>query len=460
MFIVLTPKNGLEKGEKGKFLVPIAVDVADVDSFYIPIYDTYAEAVDAADGATILELPLTGEIDKLELDVVLPDEEGEEIKMSAKDFIEFALEKDLENAKNVAWGRTETRENESYGELTKEREYILSQENQEKIKSTHRVEVVPIKLEEHPNADSLSIVRVWNYQVCVQTEAWKDQKIGAYIPPDSIVPDTEQFAFLNGHNRIKVKKLRGVYSQGMMVPAPEGSKIGDDVAEQLNIGHYEPPVSSASMKGDSVPAPEGIFPDYDVESWHKYGRLLIPGEMVVVTEKIHGANSRFTRVGEQQYCGSHHQWKKEDAGNMWWRCLTENDWLTTFCQLRPELIIYGEIFGAVQNLRYGAIGGQIFFRPFDIFDKSKNAWMGFDDVSALFSDPSFGAELGNNWVPVLFYGEYNETEIRKLVDANSNIPGADHIQEGIIIQTLKERYEPEIGRVKLKIVSDQYLASK
>lgn len=340
-------------------------------------------------------------------------------------------------------------------------EVIVANEDIEKdVKSTHRVEVVPIVLEEHPNADSLSIVRVWNYQVCVQTEAWKDVTMGAYIPPDSIVPDTEEFAFLNGHFRIKVKKLRGVYSQGMMVPAPEGSKIGDNVAEELNIDHYEPPVSSASMKGDSVQAPDGILPDYDVESWNRYGHLFIPGEMVVITEKLHGANARFTIDEGQQYCGSHHQWKKEDAGNMWWRCLTENGWIITFCQLHPELIIYGEIFGAVQNLRYGAKNGEIFFRAFDIFDKSKNAWMGFDDVSILFNDASFGSQLGHNWVPVLFYGEYNEIEVKKLVDVESNIIGANHMQEGIIIQTLKERYDPEVGRVKLKIVSDQYLASK
>ena len=443
MFIVLEPKNGLEKGEKGKFLVPIAVDVADVDSFYIPIYDTYEEAVEAAPNATILELPLTGEIDKLELDVVVPEEKTDEPHLVLMP-LDFSMEK--------------LREDYPHLELQKQGEKSMTQET---VKSTHRVEVVPIKLEEHPNADNLSIVRIWGYQVCVQTEAWKEQKIGAYIPPDSIVPDTEQFAFLNGHNRIRVKKLRGAYSQGMLVPAPEGSKIGDDVAEILNIGHYEPPVSSASMKGDSVRAPEGINPDYDVEAWHRYKHTLVPGELVVISEKIHGTNARFTMTEGQQYCGSHHQWKEESEESIWWRCLRENPWISTICAMNPNFVLYGEIFGAVQELRYGAEGQQIFFRAFDIFDQNTGAWMPWEQVGALMSNPSFGSALGTNWVPIVFQGEYDEKWVLEhLVDVDSNIPGAKHMQEGIIIQTLKERYDPEIGRVKLKIVSDQYLAQK
>ena len=142
MFIVLEPKNGLEKGEKGKFLVPIAVDVADVDSFYIPIYDTYEEAVEAAPNTTILELPLTGEIDKLELDVVVPEENTDEPHLVLMP-LDFSMEK--------------LREDYPHLELQKQGEKSMTQET---VKSTHRVEVVPIKLEKHPNADNLSIVRI------------------------------------------------------------------------------------------------------------------------------------------------------------------------------------------------------------------------------------------------------------------------------------------------------------
>ena len=87
-------------------------------------------------------------------------------------------------------------------------------------KSTHRVEVVPITLEPHPNADTLSIVRVFaGYTVCVRTTDWQGRALGAYVPPDSLVDTTRpEFAFLadgkRARQRIKVKKLRGVAAWG------------------------------------------------------------------------------------------------------------------------------------------------------------------------------------------------------------------------------------------------------
>ena len=82
------------------------------------------------------------------------------------------------------------------------------------MKSTHLVEVVPIRLEPHPNADSLSVVRVFDgYTCCVRTADWVGKTKGAYIPPDSVVDSSRaEFAFLAGHERIKVKKLRGIVS--------------------------------------------------------------------------------------------------------------------------------------------------------------------------------------------------------------------------------------------------------
>jgi len=154
--------------------------------------------------------------------------------------------------------------------------------------SNHAVEVVPVVLEPHPNADVLSIVKVWGYQVCVRTEDWVGVAQGAYIPPDSIVPDTEQFEFLEGHRRIRAKKLRGQWSMGMMVPAPEGSGLGDDVADTLGITHYEPPIKGENQQGvrgtyaDAAPSPEGVHPKYDVENIRRYNEVLIPGEEVVV----------------------------------------------------------------------------------------------------------------------------------------------------------------------------------
>jgi len=115
--------------------------------------------------------------------------------------------------------------------------------------STHKAEVVPVVLEPHPNADRLSIVKIYGggYQVVVRTEDWIGKDRGVYIPPDNVVPDTPEFAFLKDERRIKARRLRGQWSAGLLVPAPPGAQIGEDMTQVLGIVHYEPPESNPRL---------------------------------------------------------------------------------------------------------------------------------------------------------------------------------------------------------------------
>lgn len=316
--------------------------------------------------------------------------------------------------------------------------------------STHKVEVVPVVLEPHPNADKLAIVKVFGYTVCVQKEMWKDKAIGAYIPPDSIVDTSKpDFAFLGEHKRIKVKKLRGIISQGLLVPAPEGSNIGDDVMEKLGITHYDPP-EPMSTGGDNVPAPEGFRPNYDVESFHRYGSLFVPGEKVWVSEKIHGASARYCTNDESQFfCGSRNSWKKDSEANIWWKVARKCPAIETFVSKYPMLTLYGEVYGAVQDLKYGHSNGQVSFAGFDILHNDK--WMNAEEAFAL------AQKYEIPWVPSLGVHEFNSEALKLLAEGPSLIPGANHIREGIVVKPLIERTSPEIGRVQLKIVSNGYL---
>jgi RNA ligase (TIGR02306 family) len=317
----------------------------------------------------------------------------------------------------------------------------------EKEKSTHKVEIVPIVLEEHPNADSLSIVHPFGsgYTVVVRTEDWIDTPLGAYIPPDSIVPDDEQFAFLNGHNHIKVRRFRGVFSQGLLVPAPEGAQIGDDVTDQLGISHYEPPISTRG--GQAEAPPPGFRPKYDVDSGYRYGSVFQDGEEVIVTEKIHGASARYAFVDGRMRCGSRNEWKKEDPDDLWWRVVAKYPEIQEFCIANPQYTLYGEVFGNVQSLKYGAQNNQVFFRAFDIWDSENAIFVPYNEAIALF----------NLWVPEIFRGPFNMRTIEGLSDGFSLIEGANHIREGIVVHPVEERTDLKIGRVKLKWVSNQYL---
>lgn len=224
--------------------------------------------------------------------------------------------------------------------------------------STFKCEVVPVKLEPHPNADTLSIVKVWGYTVVVKTTDWEGlADRGLYIPPDSLVPlGSPMFSFLP-KSRITVKRFRGVYSQGLLIPMM-GHEIGSDLSEYFGVTHYEPEIKydTQGNRKDShppVPGPPGmVIPKYDVEHFNRYAPCIPDGTPVYVTEKIHGANARFVYANPnpgrnpeveqtqayRMYAGSRTTWKHDGSAvegrnteyvptDPWWNCLRQNPWI-------------------------------------------------------------------------------------------------------------------------------------
>ncbi len=327
--------------------------------------------------------------------------------------------------------------------------------------STHEIPIIRIQKEPHPNADALSIVQVFGYTVCVRTADWQDGELAAYVPPDYTVPtDRPEFAFLKvqdkprDRERIKVKKLRGVFSQGLLVKSPEGMVEGQNALEALGIERYEPPVS-ISTSGEAGPGPSGLItPKYNVENWYRYRHLFKPGELIVATEKIHGASARYVYAPDstgtlRMFIGSHGEWKQEIGTTIWHRALEVTPTIKSFCEANPGRVLYGEVYGQVQDLRYGSKPGEVRFAAFDI-----------RTPDMLWVPPELARKMAQNvpWVDIVYAGPYSGADIEKLSNGRSLITGADHIREGIVIQPLENRFEPELdSRLKLKIVSNAYL---
>lgn len=320
-------------------------------------------------------------------------------------------------------------------------------------KSTHKCEIVPVVLEPHPNADTLSIVRPFGYTVCVRTEDWVNRKLAAYVVPDSMV-DTRrpEFSFLakdeNLYQRIKVKKLRGIVSQGLLVPAPEGSKIGDDVVEQLGIMRYEEP-DTIDTSGEFENGPFSLNQKYDLDSFYRYGKEVFKeGEPLLVREKINGSNSFYIYAEDRIWCASRRGFKVKDPKSMWWQVLDKQPEIYEWCKNNPGFRLYGEVYGHVKGMLYGP-QKKIRFAAFDIMN-DKGHWL----------NPEEAQNLSPNipWAPMVAHlYPYNFEELIMLADGPSLIDGAGHFREGVVVEPFETRWHYKIGRVKLKIVSNTYL---
>ncbi len=334
--------------------------------------------------------------------------------------------------------------------------------------STHRIDIIEIKFEKHPNADALSIVRPFGYQCVVKTADWREGQLAAYVPPDYVVPlDRPEFAWLKDmkgvvkegatEHRIKVKKFRGVMSQGLLCPAPEGLKPGDNAIEALGVKRYVPQDKFVTG-GETEAPPENplVIPTYDVEAWERYRHTFANSRSVVFTEKIHGANGRFLWDGERFYVGSRTEWKRETDLNVWWKALKQNEDLQGLLKRNPGWVFYGEVYGKVQDLQYGVENGKYPIRIFDIWNGS--AWVDHSVVFALCGDllvPVLetifrGDETNDEWVAKL-----HEAALRYSEGPSELFHG--HTREGCVLKVLPETTDIEIGRLILKKVGDGYL---
>lgn len=325
--------------------------------------------------------------------------------------------------------------------------------------SHFRVEVIPLpKFGKHPNADSLYITQIFDYPVIFNNkENFKPGDLVAYIGVESMVPlSNPAFSFLDSgkgrtHERIKAKKLRGIFSMGLLIPAPEGSVPGQNVAEQLGIYKYEEP-EELSTGGDALRDP-GFAPGYtDIQNFRRYAYLMQEGEPIVATEKTHGANAMYAFRDGDFWVRSHRQYKKKEGGSIWWKAAQQEGLEEKVKALGENYCVFGEVYGAVQDLTYGVTKGQVLFRAFDIYDIKTGIYVDFEEAKKMAED------VGLRWMPELYKGPLNSELVKKLVEEDSKL--GPNLCEGAVIRPLKERFNAEIGRVVLKLISQRYLLRK
>lgn len=335
----------------------------------------------------------------------------------------------------------------------------------------------------HPNADTLSIVTVEGCPVIVRTDDWKEGDYGVYIPIEAVVPATVPGTeFLGDHRRIKAKKLRGIFSMGLLLPTSilaNGApwKPGEDVAERLGIKKYEEPerhVGGASKlkAGKQIVDPK-LGPVYDLENYRKYGRTVFnEGEYVYVTEKIHGTNFRFghktVRKGfmawlrgvlgkpakTEFFVGSHRTWRLKDDNSAYWQIAKEYN-LAERTKQWPDVCFYGEIYGeGVQDLTYGT--KELKMALFDIWDGNTKSWVDYSNVQCYCSIMG-----GLPMVPIIWAGRFNAAEVEPLRNGPSTYD-PKQIREGVVIRKQLETKNPamHVGRSVLKLVGEDYLLRK
>lgn len=328
------------------------------------------------------------------------------------------------------------------------------------------VEVAEIRnVRPHPNADSLDIAEVQGWQVVVKSDEYRAGDRVVYFPIDTLLPVelSDRFGVTQylSKQRIRATRLRGEPSFGLVMPVEDPSwEVGQDVAEHYGVTKWEPPVRESHNRGGgkfiehkfAVPR-NPLFAEYTgIENMRHYPDLFLEDEIVVITEKIHGTNSRIGIVNGEWLAGSHHV-QRGEGDLLYWGPRQQAEWMVSvLSKVHKQVILFGEIYGSeIQSLDYG-ITGHAGYRAFDLMiDGSYCDCHTFAVLCSLYHVET---------VPVLFMGPFIFDTVRELASGPTTLPGADHLREGVVVKPIVERTSPKIGRAILKYVGDDYLLAK
>ncbi len=362
-------------------------------------------------------------------------------------------------------------------------------------------------VEKHPNANSLSLASAGGYPVIFRTGDYHEGDLVAYVPVDALVDVRRpEFSFLekdakaDGFARIRAKKLRGIFSMGLIVAPPPGAAEGDNVQTELGIGKYDPDLVNENRKGkvkfggvlrwaSENEKDPGIMPKYDIEGLRRYSNVLVPGEEVWISEKIHGQNARYVFHDGRLWVASrnnfkrrqlsmswgeflrrkllgrlgHISWKtflanrfakNEIPSCVWWEVAVRYDLEAKLAKV-PGIAIYGESYGNNADMPYGVRrpeGDR--FVMFDAYDTAAQRWFDVDEMLDL------AERLAIPVVPSLYRGSYDPDMAVRLAEGRTTLGDDIHVREGIVIKPLKERTHPALGRVFLKLAGQGYLLRK
>jgi tRNA-binding EMAP/Myf-like protein len=353
--------------------------------------------------------------------------------------------------------------------------------------SEFHVECVKIgEVTKHPNADTLSCTLIHNgYPVLFKTGDFNEGDLACYIPIDALVQVSRpEFAFLDSGKgraveRIKARRLRGVFSMGLLIRAPVSAKAGDDLREWFGVEKWEPESEKEpapdnrkarrswhrtwfgslvyrvrQLLGLAPPTPPKV-PVYDIEGLRKYQNLFQEGEAVVIREKIHGCSSRYLHTGKHFFIGSRTVMTRN--GPSVWKTVADRYCLKEKLKRYPGVVLHGEVYGSVQDLKYGVPESEdVRFVAFDALvpdGPTNRRWLNDEELEA------FCALLGLPMAPVLYRGPWHR-DLVKLAEGKTTMPGANHVREGFVVRPVAERHDQHFGRVQLKLAGQDYLTRK
>ena len=342
-------------------------------------------------------------------------------------------------------------------------------------------------------ADNIEQAVIGGWNCIVKKGEFKEGDLTVVATTDAVIPQelSDKMGvtnYLRKGGRVRTVKLRGVYSECLIIPTKyipgygDMYKEGDDMMEKFGIYKYEPPVRQVQLAGGrkiKYKDNPNFHVYYKFPNLKNVAGLFTEKDTVQITRKIHGTNARYGIVKKNKLSfwdkvkkffgladewinyeyvyGSHNVEKGSDSNGFYstdvWRTIDEKYGIkeklwkvvkSMGFDIGEGLILYGEIYGAGIQKNYEYSLKDIEFAGFDIKVDGEYCET---EVTECITEKLL--ELPH--VEVLYEGFWNQ-EIQDEYTFNNFIHGTKVPHEGIVIKHISG------DRKKVaKVINPEYL---
>ena len=342
-------------------------------------------------------------------------------------------------------------------------------------------------------ADNIELVVAGGWNAITKKGELNAGDLVGIATTDAVIPlelseDMGVTNYLRKGNRVRTVKLRGVYSECLIIPHKfvRSSYMleGTDLMSHLSITKYEPPVRQvqlASGRKIKYTDNQNFHIYYKFPNLKNVDGMFTEEDTVEITRKIHGANARYGIVKKSKLSlldkirkffrlhnewidyefvyGSHNVEKGSTSQGFYstdvWKTagekykIEEKLWDYVKCRwtspnIGNGVILYGEVYGAGIQKGYDYGLDEIKFTAFDVKqnDEYLNPLDAFDTVDSLLHLP---------YVEVLHFGNWSQ-EIQDKYTFKNFIEGTKVPHEGIVI-----KYHTGERNKIAKVINPEYL---
>jgi hypothetical protein len=332
-------------------------------------------------------------------------------------------------------------------------------------------------------ADRIEKATIDGWELVVKKGEFNINDLCVYFEIDSILPERKCFEFMRETKfRVKTRKFRGVYSQGLALPIHTieceykklfpFAKEGYDLTDFLEVKKYDPQLLEENklkeesskviknpiikllcrfklfrnifIKKESFAFPSNLISKTDEERLQNMKSILEKEKdsIFYTSEKIDGCSSTFLNFKNKfKVCSRNLALKKDNS--KYWK-IAEKYNLQKILK-NKNLAIQGEILGdKIQGNKYGISGFELYV--FNIYDIDKKQYFNLNEMI------EFCKENKLKTIPILNTNFKLSSSVEEMVNYSKgkSILNSKIQREGIVFRTLDMR-------VSFKVINPDFL---